>query len=198
MRKRSLVRQPAFRKALVVIGYGSAPANHWQRWLTRKLTSLGVETRCPDLPDRFAVPDMAKWLKVLRKSMDIDESTVIVAHSMGCPTTLQLLKDEGITSVGSLILVAPSSLSRVLNSDFAFLEPFFVDLDPATATKAKHVEVYTSENDRWVNPYTALQMAIEINAQFNLIPGAGHMNTQSGQYTFPQLLDLIAPLVESV
>ena len=187
-------RQLAYQRVGIIHGYAGSGARHWQTWLARNCRLLGAETHYPKLPGRFAQPTLPAWLEAIERTMPVmDESTALIGHSLGCPTILQLLREEQIKQVGLIVLVAPSTLSRVAASELGFLRDFYENLNGRTACKAKKAAVFTSDNDRWVDPYAALALALELHADFHLIKDGGHLNVASGHHTFPEVLDLIVP-----
>lgn len=185
----------AYSRVGIIHGYQGSGATHWQSWLARKCKALGAETHFPKLPDRFGQPKLSAWLEAIERTMPvIDEATALVGHSLGYPTILQLLKNDRIEAVGLVVLVSPSSRSRVEESNLSFLAHFYDGLNTATGAKARRIEVYASDNDPWVDPLAARDLATDLEACFHLIHGGGHLNTAAGYHTFPEILALLGGL----
>ena len=192
------MKQLKIRNVGIVHGYAGSGATHWQNWLERKCRALELETHFPKLPDRFSVPRLPAWLEAIERTMPkINEATALVAHSLGCPTVLQLLKSERIERVGLVVLVAPSSSIRVQQSNLpddlkASVLGFYDKFDPTCAlNKARRIEVYCSDNDVWVDSHITFQLALSMQANFHLIHGAGHFSPSNGHHTFPEIFNLI-------
>jgi predicted alpha/beta hydrolase family esterase len=200
-------RSLGYSEVAIIHGIAGSGATHWQRWLERKSRFLGAETVFPKMPGRFGVPDLNAWLGAWQRLMPlVGETAALVGHSLGCATILQrLARDEGIRTVGLVILVAPGSVSRIKESAAIRSEAvrkgilgFYeepgqaVPLHVAAARKAKRVAVFTSDNDPLVNPMAAFDMALEMNATFHMLHGKGHFNVAAGFHRFPEVLELLA------
>lgn len=194
----TLVRQPAFRSVGLIHGYmhvtGKPPLDD----LSRSCSSLGIEVRYPELPDKSAEPKLPAWLEALNRSMPvIGETTAIVGLSMGSPTALHLLAQERVKEVGLLILIAPVT-AQVVSAQLPFLAHFFDGVDGAiswVAQKARRVEILTSNNDPWaLLPFTT-ELADLLGANLHVIHNGGHLDTDAGFSRWPYVLDMIAPVV---
>ncbi len=175
---------------MIVHGYGGSGATHWQRWLERKCRHLGIETHFPNLPDRFAEPKLPAWLEALERTMPvISQSTALVGHSMACPAILQLLARQS-NEAGLVVLAAPVTRDEM----FPCTRHFWDGFDPASVRgKTRRIEMFTSDNDRYVDTGIAQRLAADLGAGFHIIPGAGHLSVAAGYHAFPEVLELIAP-----
>ncbi|MFH1520821.1 MAG: alpha/beta hydrolase [Candidatus Micrarchaeota archaeon] len=129
----------------------------------------------------------------------INETSALVALSLGCPTVLQLLASEKrIEQVGLLVLVSPGTRPVVIQKGYGFLGHFFDGLDRTfarVAEKVRRIEVLTSDNDPFSSHVDIFAMAKRLGASFHSIHDGGHLDTDSGFYKFPLVLDMIAPVV---
>lgn len=179
----------AFSRVGIIHGTSGSGATHWQRWLECKCIQSGVETLFPKLPGRFGDPKLSAWLEALSRELPvIDRTTALIAHSMGCATVLQLLQSDSIHEVGLVVLVSPSSPSRIPRQ----LSHFYDGFDPVlVAMKILRSAVFASDNDVLVNPDTAATLARDLHGSFNLISGGGHLSVSSGFHKFPEVLRLL-------
>ena len=82
------------------------PEENWLPWLKMELERIGISTAVP----RFPTPEgqsLPNWTKAFQPYRnDLNESTLLVGHSIGCAFILNLL--EGIDfCVPAAFLVAP-------------------------------------------------------------------------------------------
>jgi predicted alpha/beta hydrolase family esterase len=203
------MQQLQFERAILLRGSGKTVKPHWMCWLYSECKRSGLDTYFPKLREKN-VPRLSVWLDALERHIKlINERTVLVAHSIGCATALQILQQHPeIGRVGSVILVSPSSVSRSESNDVApaAFREFYGGLinDHGTIT-IKAVQslgermihtphVFASDNDTLVNPSEAKALSAILGAQFHLMPGAGHINVRSGHCALPEVLEIILKL----
>ncbi|MFH1366979.1 MAG: alpha/beta fold hydrolase [Patescibacteria group bacterium] len=93
---------------LVVHGIGGHEKENWFPWLKKELGQKGWEVIVPSLSDTDH-PTMAVWNEQLaRFDEQINEQSVLVGHSLGCPAMLYHLQLLG-KNVHTVILVAPTN-----------------------------------------------------------------------------------------
>lgn len=178
------------KRVIIVHGYTGYPDKNWFPWLKAELEELGVEVITPLMPDTEA-PRFEDWLQRLQKVVgEPDEDTVLVGHSLGCPTVLRYAEslDEG-QKIGGAVLVA------------GFAEPIhFTELDGFTAgpwddERIKQVInkliLVSSDNDEHVPLYMAENMRNRFGASLHVLHNAGHINQKSGHFEVPVVLDLL-------
>ena len=92
-------------RLFVVHGYQAQIDSHWFQWLCQQFPD--VETHIVALPDPHH-PQLSAWLSALQAAIgQVDEQTFIVAHSLGCVTTLRFLSEQTeAAALGGLVLVA--------------------------------------------------------------------------------------------
>jgi predicted alpha/beta hydrolase family esterase len=182
--------RPAFDKVVILHGYAGSGANHWQTWLARRCRALGLETHYPKLPKKYR-PQREEWLAALKPlARSWNERTVVVGHSLGCPTALQLLLSP--RKLGLLLLVAPTSEPRIRRSELNFLASFYEGLDlQRAAQRVLRTEVLVSDNDPWVSVKEARATARALHGKLHVLPKAGHINIATGYHTLPGALQMI-------
>lgn len=174
-------------KALIVHGWMEHPDFAWIPWLKKELESRGYEVSVPYLPNPD-LPDRETWVRIVRDAIK-DPETLIVGHSLGCPTVLLAVQEYQGESLDRVMLVS------------GFARPFTLVLQPwfANATfdfeqiksKAKKWIFVHSEND-FIVPYAEGEW---LASQFHeplINVGKGHATQEEGHVDFPEILRLIA------
>jgi hypothetical protein len=164
-------RLPAVR-VLILHGYeGNDPA-HWQTWLARRLRDDGHDVAYPDLPAPFE-PDLEAWLTALAPLRT--DGDVVVCHSLACLLWLHH-RSRGGRPAERVLLVAPPGPGAA--TDVPALAGFYpVPLDPALADGARLVH---SDNDPYCPEGAGDVYAKPLGIEADLLPGAGHINADSG------------------
>ena len=167
-------------RVLILHGYEGNGPDHWQSWLAGRLREDGHDVAYPDLPDPFD-PDLDAWLGVLEAERR--DGDVVVCHSLACLLWLHH-RARGGAPAGRVLLVAPPGPSAAV--EVPALAGFFpVALDPSLAEGAR---LACSENDPYcpedARPAYAEPLAIDAD----LLPGAGHINPDSGFGPWPSAL----------
>ena len=81
-------------KIYIIHGHDASPNDHWYPWLSRKLQQAGHYSRRIVMANARQ-PDFEAWQKFLALQMpDLDENTIVIAHSLGCLTALHYLNQR--------------------------------------------------------------------------------------------------------
>lgn len=175
-------------RAVIVHGYAADPTRHWFPWLTDHLAASGVEVTCVALPDPMS-PDAAAWQEAVAEVLATpDESTWVIAHSLGVITTVRHL--VGLAEPWSLGgLVAVSGFTGTLPT-LPVLDAFLAtapDLTPVAAHTMRRV-VVRSDDDPIVPLAATDALATSLGAEKVVVPGAGHFLDEDGITALPALL----------
>jgi predicted alpha/beta hydrolase family esterase len=182
------------RHALIVHGYGATPADHWFGWVARRLRAGGTVTTVPTLPEPLD-PDPGAWVDAVRAAAgEVDEDSLIVAHSLGCLTVLRHLRSlTGPWRLGTLVLVA----------GFVDTLPALPELDGVIADGcdvtglADHIDrtvLLRSDNDTLVPAAHTDRLAGLLGTTARIVPGAGHFLTDDGVTSLPEVLEVLEVL----
>lgn len=179
-------------KSNIFIFHGTEghPQENWFPWMKEKLESKGYKVIVPQFPSPPIIPaNISEWFGVLNKYQDfINEDTIIIGHSLGGVFTLRVLESlkhpiKAVFFVGTPIGVKPI---KNYDRDSSFTG-FGFDWENIQ-NKAKHFDVFQSDNDSYVSLGNGEQLAKNLGVELTFIPNAGHFNKRAGYLSFPGLL----------
>lgn len=174
---------------VLVYGYEGSGPGHWQRWLHAQLLERGVLSVFPELPDPLA-PRCEAWVTRLAALVETaPERVIFVAHSLGCWAIDHLLVHSGPRNIAAALLVAPPSPYLL----FEPVESFFPPPCSETAWEAiaRHSLLVGSDNDPYIEPDELEKLARTLKVPVSVIPGAGHINVESGFGPWPFALEWV-------
>lgn len=161
-------------RILMQPGWESSGPHHWQTLWERRLGCRASRVEHRD----WSRPDKAEWLATLKASVLAAEApVVIIAHSLGCIATAMLLADPAMDRdrVAAAVLVAPADTERPEEN------PALSGFVPVpTGSLSLPVLVIASTNDPYCTVERAQSFAAAWSADLHIVPGAGHINTESG------------------
>jgi hypothetical protein len=173
---------------LILHGIGGYAGIHWQQWLYDELVKTGHKVIMPNLPDSDH-PDRKTWLKTVKENIkDINSSDfVIVAHSLGVATALDLIEN---TSIKTLISVSGFAYDYGAELNSYFLKERNIDFEKVNRN-LKQVFVIYGDNDPYLPQEVLRSLADNLKVEPEVVSSGGHLNTDSGYKTFPRLLEII-------
>jgi uncharacterized protein len=186
-------------KNTVFIFHGTEgyPEENWFPWMKEKLEAKGCNVIVPQFPSLPGIPaKLSEWFEVLDKYKEyIDEDTILIGHSLGGVFALRVLEKlehpiKAVFFVGTPIGVKPI---QNYERDSSFTG-FAFDWQNIK-TKAKHFDVFQSDNDPYVSLGNGEQLAKELGVKLTFIPNAGHFNKIAGYLSFPALLEKIEKIL---
>ncbi|MBM9464618.1 alpha/beta hydrolase [Aeromicrobium sp. YIM 150415] len=178
-------------RAAIFHGYGATPHDHWFAWLAAQLRADGIPTTIPALPDPLA-PDPHRWERTVRETLGVpDEQSIIIAHSLGCLTTLRYLRSlPAPWCLGTLVLVS-GFVDRL--PGLPELDAFIGDGCDVTGLSGHigHLTVIRSDDDPLVPPALTDQLAGLLGTSAQVVPGAGHFLAADGITALPSAYDAV-------
>lgn len=183
-------RRPTRTAPTVILhGWQGSTGEHWQVWLADQLRMAERDVRFPELPDPDH-PQLDTWLAALRSTIaDLPaDGYDVVAHSLGAILWLHHVSTPHESPRPARVaLVAPVSPSRVI-PELASFYPVPLDIDQVrrgadgTVLVAGDADPYTPEGiaDAYARP---------LKISTTVVPGAGHINVESGYGPWPAMLD---------
>jgi predicted alpha/beta hydrolase family esterase len=178
---------------LLVHAYAGETTRHWQSWLAGRLTHLGLKVDLlmftdPDQPERDY------WLAELHEHLDaapIDAERIVLAHGVGAALWLHHAATRPVVTrrVERVLLVAPPG-PQWHEANVRAFEPAPLDR-VGVAQAAAATRLVTSDNDPTRSMEQARTLAEELIIQWDVIPGGGQLDTESGYGHWPAVLDWV-------
>lgn len=174
---------------VVIPGWHGSGVGHWQTWLEEQLRAAGRETRRPDFPDLDA-PELATWLAALRATLaDLPtDGYDVVAHSLGSVLWLHHVADPGSSPRAARVaLVSPPAPDSAFPEVAAFFPPP-MDVD-TVRHGADGTVLVAGDADPFLPDGIAASYGLPLKMATTVVPGGGHLNTDSGFGEWPAVLD---------
>jgi len=181
------------KNAIIIHGTEGFPGENWFPWLKAELEKNGYKVSVPQFPSPPIVPaKITEWWDVL-KNYPIDESTLLIGHSLGGVFTLRILEKLEKPVAGAFLVGTPIGEKPILNydRDVAFCG-FEFDWNKIKSN-AKRFVVFQSDDDPYVGLSNGEVLSRALGVDLDFIPNAGHFNAKAGYLEFPQLLKKIIP-----
>ncbi|MDX6703868.1 MAG: serine hydrolase [Baekduia sp.] len=177
-------------RALILHGWQGSGADHWQTWLAGRLRDAGAHVQYPELPD-CDVPCPDRWGGALHREVRAlakgDGERVVICHSLGC--VLWLREAAAIRPehrVDRVVLVAPPCPGAKV-AELARFYPTGAD-KAAIDAAAGHTRLVCTDDDPYCPGRGAAQhWGAPLELDIDLLPGAGHLNTESGYGPWPEM-----------
>ena len=176
------------RSFLILHGWQNRrPPEHWQHWLADRLREARTQVVYPQLPAPDE-PQLEVWLEELRGHLArlAGDERVVIGHSLGALLWLHHARDAS-DPVDRVLLVSPPGPEAPAPEIAAF---FAIELNAgAVAAAAGSTEIVCSDNDPYSERGAVDAYAKPLRLRYHLIPGAGHINPDSGYGPWPEVLD---------
>jgi uncharacterized protein len=173
-----------------VPGWRGFGPGHWQVLLAEALRADGRQVHEPPLPD-LDTPSLPSWLATLRATLAplSEDGFDLVCHSLGAVLWLYHAADPaGTPSPARVALVAPPSVERSLApAEIQSFLPPPLDVD-AVRKAAGGTVLVAADNDPYCPEGAAVAYGRPLKLPVTVIPGAGHLNVESGYGPWPAML----------
>lgn len=175
------------RKALILHCWYGNPKGDWYPWIKKELEKKGYKVFAPDLPTmRTNLPDMEKQLAVIGKTVEVDEDTMVIGHSLGAVLALRLAEKE---SFQKMFLVSGWDFND-LTKEHRLFWPDKIN-HSEIIKNVNEVYVFHSDNDPYITACQAEDMSKRLNGRFILIKGMGHFTKKGGVTKIPEILNYV-------
>ncbi len=174
---------------VILHGWNGSEPGHWQRWLAEELGESGREVRFPDLANADS-PVLSEWLADLHKTLEglPDDGFDVVTHSLGALLWLHhAARPSSAARPARVVLVAPPAPQLPLDRCQSFY-PVRLSIDEVRAA-ADGTVLVGSHNDPYCPGGVARVFGAPLKMAATVIPGAGHINVESGHGPWPAVLD---------
>lgn len=181
-------------RVIILHGAHGGPDTNWFPWLHADLERHGVEVMRP----RFPTPhgqSLKAWFDAYDDATVALPAlpTVLVGHSLGAAFALRLV-ERSTAPMGGLFLAAGfvGALGLpdydTINASF-FIQPF--DWTGVRTRMGAACHVWAGDNDPYVPLARSQTVADALAVPLEVVPSGGHLNSETGFTTFPQLRDAI-------
>jgi len=181
-------------RVIVIHGAHGGPETNWFPWLCTSLEREGIEVVRP----RFPTPEgqsLSAWFEAhdLAVRSLSTAPTILVGHSLGAAFALRLI-ERAVEPVAGVLLAAGFVGALDLpdydpiNRSF-FAAPF--DWPSIRERKGRVFRCWAGDNDPYVPLSRSREVATSLDAPLEIVPGGGHLNSETGFNTFPQIRDAI-------
>lgn len=188
------------KRAVLLHGTSGSTTHHWFPWLKKELETNGYEVFAPDLPDNNT-PNRNTYEKFLRDSDWDFTDNIVIGHSSGATTVLNLLSADWFPHVKAAVLVG-AFLNEKLTStrgDFTpgqFDQLFLPSYDPQTLKqKASSFYFVHSQDDPYCDYRDALTLCEALGGQFIEVKNGGHLSSTWGVTELPGLIEKMEPIL---
>ena len=184
----ALLPQPPF-PLLIVPGWRNSGPKHWQScWQQLRPSLLRVDF------GEWLHPKPRAWTDTLCQAVrSCPQPPLLIAHSLGCLATANLMALPEPPPIAGALLVAPPDPGRVdTPPEFADFAP------PARVRFAVPGLVVVSSNDVYAEESYSLELAGAWGLEAVRLGPCGHINEESGHGQWPQGLELLDGLVARI
>jgi len=178
------------RAFLLIHGFSHhRPVGHWQYWLADRLRSRGERVLYPGLPFEDQ-PRYEEWHEALDWSLRQlgGDERIVVCNSIGCLLWLRFATEPpaGFEPVDRLLLVSPPDSARIPDAAASFRIDG-VEGDAVRASARTPIRLACSDADPYNPGGGDRQYAAALEADVDIIPGAGHIGPAEGYGPWPSL-----------
>jgi predicted alpha/beta hydrolase family esterase len=166
------------RSYLILHGWKGSGPDHWQTWLAERLRAEGRDVRYPDLPNADD-PDLHAWLEALEAERR--EGDTVICHSLACHLWLHH-RARGGPPAERVLFVAPPCLADPPPEIAGFVPA------PLTPAGASNAHLICSDDDPYCPRGAPATFGEPLGLQAEILPGAGHINPESGYGPWPAVL----------
>lgn len=175
---------------IMIHGYEGNSENHWFPYIKTEMEKHGVDVFAPQMPTEYTVET---WLKSLEDiSERVNENTILVGHSLGCPAVLHLLSKLDKPVLGSAFVAGFAKPFGGDTQEDQECNRFVQEISWKKARKnAGQVKVFSSSNDPEIPVDVSIHFASMLQEPIRFIENAGHFCADDGYETFPELLEYL-------
>ncbi len=185
------------KRAVFLHGTDGDPTHHWWPWLKQQFEQSGYEVWTPVLPNNHTPNRTEYWDFLTTKGWGFNDN-VIVGHSSGATTVLNLLARSEFPKVKAAVLVG-AFLNQNLTSKLSDFETDqFAQLFPEEGfdlsiikKKADSFYFVHGDNDGYCSYDDAVDASRALGGKMITVKNGGHLTSSYGT-ELPQLTDALA------
>ncbi|WP_436861661.1 RBBP9/YdeN family alpha/beta hydrolase [Staphylococcus caeli] len=181
----------------IIHGYQATTKSHWFEWLASEMKAYGYYTEIVYLPDSKH-PEADKWFNAIQARLDnnINEETLIVAHSLGVVSVLNYLsKLDAYPKIKGLFLI--SGFSEPLNNIpelNQYLAQTEIDFNKIFA---QYIISIGGDQDPIVNIEATKRLSQALGIETKEIEHNGHFLDRDGYTKFEFLKNEIVKVIQN-
>lgn len=184
------------RDVVIIHGTYGKPDSNWFPWLKEELSFIGLDAKVPAFPSH-QYQNISTWRQTFKEQVgSLHEHMILVGHSLGAGFMLNLLEESSSPVAASFFLAGFTG--KLGLPDYDPQNESFV-CRPFDWEKIRHnagrVFVLNADNDPYVPLSRGEELARNLQVPLTLIPGGGHLNSESGYTTFPMVFQLLKGLL---
>ena len=179
------------KRAAILHGTDNTPNDFWFPWLEDLLKTSGYEVFLPELPNNHT-PNREAYDKFLRKSGWDFADNLVIGHSSGATTVLNLLSANWFPHIQAAVLVG-TFLNEKLTKGADWAEPgqfdglFLDNYEPDLKKKADKFYFVHGDDDPFCDIDDARSLCDQLKGTFVTIPGGHHLGGTAGLMELPKL-----------
>lgn len=188
-------RLKTMKNVIILHGTDGSPEQNWFPWLKKKLEARNYKVWVPLLPGNHT-PNRRVYNDFLLSSDWEFKDSIVIGHSSGAVSVLNLLMDERCPQVEMAIMVSAWKSGVPLRYEKDNQQ--FVDLFPPEGfnfeiikQKADKIAFLHSDNDPYCPLGQAKYLAEQLNAPLNIVHNGDHLGSKFKE--LPQLWDILEP-----
>ncbi len=172
---------------ILVHGWKGGPGYGWFPWLRRELEVAGHTVDALSLPNPVW-PDRLKWITMIKNAIK-GPDTILVGHSLGCPSILFALQDYTGEPVLRTVLVSGFARPYPLPLVNLWFNGAKIDFDLVRGKSRSWVALHTKKD--LLVPFTEGEwMAQQLGIPMTEVTSCGgHLGPEDKAFEVPEILE---------
>jgi predicted alpha/beta hydrolase family esterase len=181
-------------RVIVLHGAHGGPDTNWFPWLRAELVVHGIEVLLPRLPTPGG-QSLEAWFNAYDCAVNAvpPAPTILVGHSLGAAFALRLVERAAKSFEG--LFLAAGFIGALGLPDYDPINQSFFSMPFNWAgireRKGSACRCWAGDDDVYVPLLRSQEVADHLDAPLDVIPKGGHLNSEKGFNTFPQLREAI-------
>lgn len=173
----------------IIHGVEGYPEENWFPWLKKALEQEGHRVIVPQFPTP-AKQTLEEWMKVFLQYKNLVEpEAILVGHSLGAPFLLSIIERMSCRAAFFVAGFTGKAGNRFDDSMKTFSQKTF-DWEKIR-NNCRNFAVFHSDNDPYIKPKKAEELARLLGVEVTFVKDAGHFNSAAGYDKFDLLLEKI-------
>lgn len=176
--------------ALVLHGWKDDPTKGWLGWLQVQLAKRGYLVRAPHLKTDQPSILQSWYAQIIPLMQDLDDRSLIIAHSLGCFIALRMLETMKVAKPLSCVVLVSGFYDAPNPAVVRFFTPE-PDWSHIRTQARKFICIY-SNDDTIVTPDRTHRLADKLDARLIEFTNRGHFLSSDGMDSWPEMLEFIS------